>query len=422
MTQLFIQLGSHPALSMAELEALVAELPVETVADFTLTQPLPELAQLELSAAAQELPALADELQTKAGGIVKILQHSADLGTLESETDITTEELEAAIAECIITTTDDPSERITFGVGKLGFEQVATPEPMQIKKILRKEKLKTRFVEAPAAGLSAAVLQHQDVREFLALYLDGSVILAETLTSQRLDDWTQRDRDKPYSDHARGMLPPKLARIMLNLGIGSYRAMHGVEQGADTRSSATGEQLHCYDPFCGTGTIGIEASLRDLQISLSDLSPEAVGGTQRNLSWMGEAYPDSTSDDASIFIADATRVTAGDLPRKVDLIVTEPFLGKQTPDPAQLPDIYDGLERMYLGAFKQWRDVLQPGATVCMVMPVVETEKRTFDLERLIDKLPSLGYTSVSQPLRYARPGAIVQRDIRRFHYAGPAK
>jgi hypothetical protein len=93
--------------------------------------------------------------------------------------------------------------------------------------------------------------------------------------------------------------------------------------------------------------------------------------------------------------------------------VTEPFLGKPKPLPAAMKNIFRGLEKLYLGAFKQWLNFLKPGATIVMVWPLVQTDRMTFTLEHLIDKLKVWGYTlQIDPPVRYARPGAIVERQI----------
>ncbi len=404
MTRLYIQLGTNEALSAAELDALLETklaAPTERVG-----QPLEFLVTLEVEsdddAVIQEV---AEQLQYRAGGIVKIMRERRDLGHVDREDEFTPFQLEDIIADIIIRTTLDADQRITFGVGKLGFEHLATPDPMQVKKTLRKEKRKSRFIEGPAAGLTAAVLLHQDVREFLALYLGDRIAIAETLTVQDIDAWTHRDREKPFAERRRGMLPPKLARIMVNLGL------------ATTNAGSTKSRPYLYDPFCGTGTIALEALLRGCDVANSDVDEKASAGTQRNLDWFLSQHNELQERMASSFAADATHVELSQLDRHVDTIVTEPLLGQLTPDQSDAPNIIDGLERLYLGAFKQWRQLLKPGASIVMVFPVITFADKSYDLSDLIDKLESLDYTFISEPIRYARPDAVVQRDIHRFRY-----
>ena len=108
--------------------------------------------------------------------------------------------------------------------------------------------------------------------------------------------------------------------------------------------------------------------------------------------------------------------------QKIDLLITEPFLGKPKPNPAKVPFILKGLEKLYRGAFRHWSKILKDGATVVIVIPsiVVQDKKgktRIYTLEKLIDSLASLGYTTSSEPIEYFREQAIVRRNIYTFTY-----
>ena len=375
MTRLFVQLGSNIELSSTELKALLqGSFPVSiSISDHSIE----EVVTLEVDSTDHDIVnECAELLQKRAGGIVKILVERADMGPVEREDDVTTDQLENAIGEYIITSDRDPDERITFAVAKLGFHHLATPSPMQVKKVLRKEKIKTRFIEGPAEGLSAAVLLHEDVQEFIGLFLQDRVIIAETLTVQDIDNWTHRDRKKPYAERRRGMLPPKLARIMTNIGLSDMQT--------ELEDSSTPYLL---DPFCGSGTVSMEALLRDADIAASDLDKKAVQGTKQNISWLQEEYPETANYTADIFVEDATHINIEHLTRKVDTIVTEPYLGKLTPKEEDAPNILKGIEKLYHGAFKQWRHLLKPGASITIVFPVISYENTEYDLRQFIDKL-----------------------------------
>ncbi|MDO5561154.1 MAG: hypothetical protein Q4G02_00015, partial [bacterium] len=102
----------------------------------------------------------------------------------------------------------------------------------------------------------------------------------------------------------------------------------------------------------------------------------------------------------------------------VDFIVTEPFLGKQTPKSSELNGIFRGLEKMYWGAFRHWTQILRPGSKIVIVMPRVHADNgQVFTLDSLLDKLAALGYNKQSRELFYARPQAIVEREIAVFEY-----
>ena len=75
--------------------------------------------------------------------------------------------------------------------------------------------------------------------------------------------------DKPYRDMRRGMLPPKLARSLVNLAIG-----------AKSPSDMT-----ILDPFCGTGTVLMEAMLLGTHVVGTDLAPAVFMG--QGITWRG---------------------------------------------------------------------------------------------------------------------------------------
>jgi len=197
------------------------------------------------------------------------------------------------------------------------------------------------------------------------------------------------------------MLPPKVARIMTNLALGYSDEIHS-------------DSPVLYDPFCGTGTVLMEAALRGCQIFGSDLDPNSVAGTQQNIDWLATDL--DIKIDYHLFESDSAHAYTYDWPQKVDLIVTEPFLGKPNPEPEELPNIYEGLESLYLGAFKSWLRILHKGSVICIVFPQVvishNSKKIEHNLLGLIDKLERFGYTLLVKPIAYAHEKATVKRQI----------
>src|SRR5581483_12120222 len=49
---------------------------------------------------------------------------------------------------------------------------------------------------------------------------DGQTIIARTTEVQDIDSYTLRDRGRPKRDARVGMMPPKLAQIIINLAVG----------------------------------------------------------------------------------------------------------------------------------------------------------------------------------------------------------
>jgi tRNA G10 N-methylase Trm11 len=378
-THLFL-LGRLPALSLRELEAVLQ------TQDFTkITENIVGVALADDQTAIDTFNFL--------GGSLKALKIQGEF--IDVTDDQILEYATAFLAQFA---------RPTFAIAELGRDKKPKIDAARIKRLLKEGNVSSRFIESPRDGLSASVLLHQKVTELNIIQVENKVIFAETLAVQDIDDWTLRDRRKPYSDRKKGMLPPKLARIMVNLGLGQ----------AETGDSQAKPLV--YDPFCGTGTVLLEAMMRDCDVVGSDLDPDSIMGTQNNLVWFDQTYQKKLNHQ--VFVADAANAELRQLPRKADLIVTEPFLGKQTPNIDQLPNIFKGLEKMYLGVFKQWTRLLAENATIVIVFPYVQAGKQTFSLENMIDKFTQLGYTATFSPILYSRPDAVVQRQIWVFKYS----
>jgi tRNA (guanine10-N2)-dimethyltransferase len=187
--------------------------------------------------------------------------------------------------------------------------------------------------------------------------------------------------------------------MMVNLAIGQTEATEAVK---------------ILDPFCGSGTILMEAGVLGFNVIGSDLDPESATGSQNNLEWLRSEY--NLDFKSQVFQKDATRLQ---LATKITHLVTEPFLGKPAPKSEQLPNIFRGLSKLYLGAFKQWTTLLADDASLVVVFPESEDPitKKRFSLEGLFDKLSILGYTEVSDALIYHRPNATIERAIHQFKF-----
>ncbi len=378
----FFILGQNPELSLLELQSFFPDADFNQVDDFCVSLDLEEFNPAEFI--------------NNTGGTVKILK---TLNTTKEE-----QKLESIIKELSV------AEKPHFAISEIGRDHLPKTTPEAIKEQLAQQGIKSRFVEGSRHGLSAAVLLHQKkVREIYLVQTKDHLYLAETMAVQNIDEWSKRDRQKPYADRKKGMLPPKLARIMVNLARQKSYA-HLDEQAKNNSELTANSSKLLYDPFCGTGTVLIEAHLSGLNIIGSDIDTDAVLGTVRNLEWMGIENP-------QVFVKDVTQVTLQDLKTKVDLIVTEPFLGKPKPTVSFLPKMFKGLEKMYLGTFKNWTRILNSGAVVAIVFPMVETHKKTYSLESLIDKLEKLGYNPILKTVTYSRPNAITQRQILVFRF-----
>lgn len=375
-------LGNTPELSLQELNRYFSEEAVEFAAD-------------GIALVSSEAPLDAATLINQLGGTVKIgrILNSVDL-------DIDNEALSQAVAEELAKLVP-AEEKISFGLAEFGRNHLEALSHEHIKSLLVKQDLRARYIDSPRYGMSAAILNnHPKVKELIVVKTIEATLLAVTEGIQDIELWTTKDRGKPYASRKKGMLPPKVARIMVNLAVGQTPQAGGV----------------LLDPFCGSGTVLLEAADRNLLLIGSDTDPDSVEGTKQNIQWFNERF--ETTAESKVYQSDATQLQ---LSEKVQYLVTEPFLGKPKPDADRIPNIFKGLEKLYLGAFKNWRNFLAPGATIVIVFPralaATAGIKRDVSLNNLVDKLNTLGYTSIFKPVMYHRPQAVIAREIHIFQY-----
>lgn len=250
-----------------------------------------------------------------------------------------------------------------------------------------------RFVSLDTHEHELILLSHQHVAELNLLPDGADVIIALTTWIFDAESWIQRDRRKPYRDIHRGMLPPKLARILVNL-------------------ATRGEAPSLYDPFCGTGTVLSEAALVGIPTLYgSDTNPDAIAGTRANLAWVQSSLPLPSPAPALLELADATHPPF----TQVDAIATEPYMGPLLDERNPLPfdkikDIARGLDKLYRGAAKAWLPLLPPSGRVVITLPSFAVYGRVVPTIS-VDTLVSLGYNYISS-VAYGKPGATVIRNI----------
>ncbi len=386
MNTYLFQFGIKPDISLAELQALTK--------NARITQVLPTIFSVDL-----ENDVTARDLQDRLGGTIKVIRHCSyiEQPNPESLLEIVTHTLLAEQAD----------GKIVYAVSELGRDHLPQINAVAVKERLANLGRSAQYKDGSRHGLSAAVLLHKaKLLEIYVISNGESTSVGVTISVQNIDDWTNRDRNKPYADAKKGMLPPKLARMMVNIGLGAVSK----------------EKPILLDPFCGSGTVLIEALASCSKVYGSDLDLDSVKGTRENLEWFCEDYElENTSD---ISLADSTKVQV-DTP--VDLIVTEPFLGKPKPNAAHVPNVLRGLEKLYKGSFKNWKHLLTENGVVVMVFPRIEITLESgkivsYDMHSFVDSLAEMGYTTISKPLVYSRPLAVVQREIFVLRYSTQTK
>ncbi len=146
--------------------------------------------------------------------------------------------------------------------------------------------------------------------EFIVWKRENSFLLTKTVANQNLRNYVLRDRKKVFRDSKMGMLPPKLAQILLNLsGVNSKQTL--------------------LDPFCGSGTINIEAGILGIKNFGSDLNGSFVKSAKENYTQMSGKFrfeEDSATFNESPVNKSLETISKED--REKLHIVTEGFLGE----------------------------------------------------------------------------------------------
>lgn len=402
----FIIPGRLPALSLLELHASLAakarSTQIHTVGAEAIVFSAP-------------LPYDAKQLIHRLGGAVKgghvVYSEKKDMATLAG-----------ILARDLGDRAGRASGRITFGISAYSVSQkplkgnIAThvrDMGISLKKEIKKTGASIRFVSCGNRehALSSVVVDknHLTVQpnvEYVLLIGDQSIDVGITVAVQEFEQYSFRDYERPHRDMKTGLLPPKLARAMVNLcGLDPARAT-------------------ILDPFCGLGTILQEALLLECAtVWGSDIDEKNIRATKENLVWLGEDMART-----NLKTCDAKKLSSCFLKNSVDAIVTEPTLGpalsKERPN-ASRSEI-DSLCSLYVASFKAFRNVLKEKGRVVIVFPVWlrngnpvfipcidEIMADGFTNSTIPDSLKnSLGGVTSRDSLLIARPDARVAREL----------
>lgn len=301
------------------------------------------------------------------------------------------------------------SRKISFGISVYGDEKktasIASGKVgLELKKLLKKEAISCRYINAKNKYfLSAAQVTFNDLLgpkakgfDFIYIITGGHLILGFTTAVQDINSYAWRDRQRPCRDMVVGMLPPKLAQIMINLA-----------------NPAPGQTV--YDPFCGSGVILQEALLADLMANGSDISSKMIRCSQKNLAWLKQNYPVDKS--FNLIQADATKLN--DV-TKNSVIVSEGFLGQPLSTEvteAAYRSSKNELVDLYINFFKNLGLLKNCPTKIVICLPVWRSKAKILTLE-IIDQIRDLGYTlkqfdgQDSRDLIYIRDNQTVGRQV----------
>ena len=262
-----------------------------------------------------------------------------------------------------------------------------------------------------AALSSAQVLHNKLTRRGaweLILFKDGDrTILAQTFFVQDIEAYAARDQARPARDARVGMLPPKLAQIIINL------AMRAPER----RDKP--ERLDRYlvlDPFCGTGVILQEALLMGYSAVGTDNSDKMVEYTKANMKWLYQNHPG---------IVGYTNVELGDATdhkwQIFSAMASETYLGRpltKLPSPPELNKIVSDVNTILTKFLANLAKQNKEQRRICLAIPAWQIGPNKFKTLPVLDKLTDMGYNVLkfkhvgAQDLFYFRENQIVARQL----------
>lgn len=253
---------------------------------------------------------------------------------------------------------------------------------LTIKNNLQEKGIRSGFLRIKERFLSSvSVFKNKlltEGAEIVFVSTQDNLMFGKTLAVQEFASFSFRDYSRPARDKRSGIMPPKLARIMINL-------------------SQIEKDAVMLDPFCGSGTILQEAIILGYNnIIGADISHKAISDTKKNIDWLFKQYPSFKIQNYNLKIIcqDVNIISKQLSPQTVDAVVTEPYLGPplyQKPDIRMMENILSETGSLYLAAFRELRKALKPKGKIVIVFPAF-TDNKGLRLVEIINEIEKMGF------------------------------
>src|SRR3989344_5701292 len=376
-------LGRQPALGLAELERIFG----------------PEHIRPNDSSALLDIDTSEINFQ-RLGGTIKVARILTPLPT------ISWTEIEKYLVEKVPEHLKHiPEGKFTLGLSVYGLDvrpHIINKTALLVKKVARRS---MRIVPNKTPALNSAQvlhnkLTHKGAWELLIVRNGQESILAQTMFVQDIEAYGARDQARPARDAKVGMLPPKLAQIMINLAVGQPDPMkaNGWDKAEGVR------KFIVLDPFCGTGVILQEALLMGYSEYGTDIDERLVSYTKKNLQWLVGKYP-NIEGRVMVEAVDATSY----LWPRFSTVITEAYLGRPLNKllaPSELNKIVQDSNTIIKKFLKNLRPQLKPDRKAVVAVPAWQISSRRFQFLPFVDALKDLGYSIVK--FKHVDPGGLV--------------
>lgn len=366
-------LGRQPKISLAELESL-----------YSKVQPLgAELATFE-SVAPPHIGRL--------GGSIKLAQ-AIELPIIDFlQTLPTTGKISLGVSD------------YSRGASAYGAQR----EALKFKRILMKFGHSVRVIPNKTAAISSASSFHNHL--FLANKIELIKVnkkYYQVIGVQNIDAYTKRDQARPARDARVGMLPPKLAQILINL------------------CGVLPPQSTLLDPFCGTGVVLQEAMLMGLSPYGTDINERMIEYSKRNLEWLQTERLMSKKRDSED-LSTKVMIEVGDAQsfrwqKLINAVACETYLGPPMslpPADIKLKQAKQECKSIILGFLKNLATQIDTNTPVVIAVPAWLRPDGSYERLKVLDEISNLGYNVRSfrnlgqNDLLYYREGQVVAREI----------
>lgn len=378
-----ILLGRQSALGLAELESLYGAAVMRPIG--------PDAVLVDIEPSHIDFNRL--------GGCIKLTRVLTELNTTDWSA------IEAYIAKSIPGHLQHvPEGKFKLGLSAYGLRvrpSEINASGLRLKKIIKATGRSVRVVPNKNQILNSAQVIHNGLDtetgwELVCYRAGNKTLLCQTYAEQDIESYAARDQNRPKRDAKVGMLPPKLAQILINL-------------------TAPPSEAVVLDPFCGTGVVLQEALLMNYGCYGTDIEPRMIEYSRANLDWLHQKRDGNY--DIRLEVGDATLHKWRPLPT---VIAAETYLGKPLstePNETLLHTIMQECDRIHRGMLDNLARQLPKGTRLCLAVPAWRV-KNNFKHLRTLDYLRELGYNRIefrfanAKELIYHRPDQFVAREL----------
>ncbi|MFC1617934.1 TRM11 family SAM-dependent methyltransferase [Patescibacteria group bacterium] len=416
MQQYAFIFGHRPLLSLAELEALCAN-------QGMIWQPTRYGNGVLVAEFAKAIESPQDFLN-QLGGTVKIAEIKAEEpATLTTFRKHLQRELTAS--SLLNNYFTQSQKKVLYGFSLYSLASNLSSKDLQIflrtygidlKVGLRELGVSSRLVVGQKSILSSVIVTKNRLLERGAeidiIFDQQYLAIAKTIAVQDFQAYRRRDYGRPQADPKKGMMPPKLAQILLNLA----------------RLKTDNIIL---DPFCGVGTILQEGLLKDLRVIGTDVDRKAIEQAKENLAWLASEYQLNPQKIIGLEATDVKYLEEHVKPASVNAVATESTLGPAislSPTRTIAKRNLQRIEKTISEALKAIHPLLVKQGKVVITLPYYILPKNRLFLP-IIDNFNQLGYTQVEPlgkkirekcsvtatkrgSLLYERPRQVVGREV----------